>query len=784
MLQNYDLPTFLGVSVPVELVSELLDIKVEGNSVIMRCSTLRYEPELVNYYGTRCETVLRPPTTGQPATVRVDFCTPDVLRLRYAPGDAVPENQTPMVVGEYTAPVPLVMREEEFYVTIFSAGLRLVVDREPWQLQVFDQRNEMIFCTKPVDIDGLRRPDAQWNPPEQRWLFLHRYAYPLGCARHGDVRKVFASFDLHYDERIYGFGESYGRLDKRGTPQRLWLQEGFGNASPASYKQTPFYLSTRGYGLFANTSNAVGYHVGSLEHTALSLTVDDANFLDLYLFAGPNLADILPRYTALTGAPAVPPLWSFGLWMGRISYNSQEEVEEVAAELRQQQVPCDVIHIDTEWFDIPYGGDLRFNRERFPDPAAMCTRLREMGFRICLWQWPNLQVGTPIYAEGVERGTLVKRRTGWVFTFPGFLDDAALIDYSNPEAVAWMQEKFRELFGLGVAAIKVDFGEGAPPDARYHSVASESMHNRYPLLYNQAIFEVTKEATGDGIVWARSAWAGSQRYPVHWSGDGVARFEDLACVLRSALSFGLSGFPFYSHDIGGFSGLPDSDLYVRWAQLAFFSSHVRAHGTPPREPWEFGDHAAAIFRQYAELRYRLLPYIYSEALECGRSSLPMLRPLVLDFQDDPTTHGIDDQYLFGRSLLVAPILDERNSRCIYLPEGTWIDFWQKQVVPGGTWLTVDAPLEVLPLFVRAGAILPFGPVVQHSGVATNDPLTLEIYAPELEGFYQIEHPDREPINVVYRRTNDSLLVLVTGAPGEVEVKLYGAKLRLDVEVQS
>jgi alpha-D-xyloside xylohydrolase len=357
----------------------------------------------------------------------------------------------------------------------------------------------------------------------------------------------------------------------------------------------------------------------------------------------------------------------------------------VARDLRAHAIPCDVIHIDTDWYERDWECDLRFGPTKFPDPAGMISALRTQGFRVCLWQWPNMLVGSALYNEARDGGYLAKRSNGHAYTYPGFMADAGFIDYSNPAAVAWIQDKFRALFRQGAACIKADFGEGAPPDAVYHGVPRESMHNLYPLLYNQAVFAVTEEfwGEGQGIIWGRSAWAGSQRYPVHWSGDGIARYEDLPCVLRSALNFGLSGFPFYSHDIGGFSGLPSPDVYVRWAQFGLFSSHARAHGTPPREPWVYGAEAERIFRQYDNLRYRLLPYIYSEAVECGRSSLPMLRALALDFQDDPTALAIDDQYLFGPSILVAPILDERNRRAVYLPPGQWIDYWSKQTLDGG-----------------------------------------------------------------------------------------------------
>jgi alpha-D-xyloside xylohydrolase len=490
---------------------------------------------------------------------------------------------------------------------------------------------------------------------------------------------------------------------------------------------------------------------------------------------GPSLKEILPRYTTITGQPALPPKWSFGLWMGRITYSRQDQVEGVAQELRKHQIPCDVIHIDTGWYENEWDCNYCFGPEKFPDPVGMIESLRLDGFRVSLWQWPNLSVGSAIFAEGREKGYFARRTNGSTYTYPGFLEDTALIDYSNPEAVAWVQEKIYDLLDMGIAAIKVDFGEGAPVEAKYHDVPSESMHNLYPLLYGKAIYEVTQEVHGEdqSVLWARAAWAGSQRYPVHWSGDGIARFEDLACVLRAALSFGMSGFPFYSHDIGGFSGIPSPSLYVRWAQFGLFSSHSRCHGEPPREPWAYGEKAEAIFRRYAELRYRLMPYIYSQAIRCTQTSLPMVRPLVLEFQDDPTAAQVFDQYLFGEHILVAPILDETNCRCIYLPPGTWVDYWTKTHLQGPTWLQVEAPLDLLPLYIRGGSILPHGPLCQYVDEKPLDPLTLEIYAPQTSGNLSIYEPDRVAIEVNYRSNGEELLLETSPAPGKIEVVFHG-----------
>ncbi|MEV0001514.1 TIM-barrel domain-containing protein [Micromonospora sp. NPDC050980] len=777
MPRTYELAPFLGEPLPVEIVSRLHEVRRDDASLVLTCGTDRYEPLLQDYYGTTVETVFGAPAPGRDATIRLDFWQPGVVRLRYSPAGASAEDPGEMLVGRPDPDVRVELARTADGYLAQTAEVELEIVAEPWRLVLRDRSGRVLWATTPVDLPSFRRPERQWNPAEQRWIFLHRYAYPLGSTV-GGRRAAFGSFSLRHDEHIYGFGESFGRLDKAGTFQRMWLQEAFSNASPAAYKQVPWHLSSRGYGMFVHTANATGYHVGDLEHSALSVTVEETDSLDLFLVAGHGPKEILPRYTALTGRPAVPPKWTFGLWMSRISYTSQDEVERVAADLRSHRIPCDVLHIDTGWFARDYTCDLTFSTERFPDPAGMCARLAEQGFRVSLWQWPNYNVTSPLFDEGVAGGHLARRPSGHTFTYAGgYGEDAGLVDFSSPEAVRWYQEKLAALFDLGVAAIKVDYGEGAPPDAVYASVPGAAMHNLYPLLYQKAVWEVAERSRGEAVLWARAGWAGSQRYPIHWSGDGVARFEDLACVLRAALSIGLSGFPFYSHDIGGFSGLPDAELYVRWSQLGLFSSHARAHGVPPREPWAFGERAEGIVRDLLELRYRLLPYLWTEAERCGRTSLPMVRALFVEWPDDPVAHRVDDAYLLGDRLLVAPVLEQGAvSRRVYLPAGHWIDWWTGQRHEGGRWVVADAPLERIPLFLRGGTALPLAPAAQHVGAVPADRLTVVLAAVEEPGDYEIRLSDDSSLRLRWSVADGTVRLRREGAPVRLELVLLGVEL--------
>ena len=666
-------------------------------------------------------------------------------------------------------------------------SLRVVLQRRPWQMRIFSLNGswpgQEIFGTRAREIPtSLPKLDFEFDPS---WNFYHRYAYPLGIARRdGDAVQVFDSFELAHDEHFYGFGESYTHLDHRGRKVDLWIEEAYGNTSTAAYKRIPFFASSRGYGLFVNTSFPITAHMGDLTGIAYSLIVHRCLALDYYFIYGPSLKEILPRYTQITGQPGMPPKWTFGHWMSRLTYKSQPEVEQVASELRAHRIPTDVIHIDTGWFTEEASCDLKFDPVKFPDPAGMAQRLHEQGFRISVWQWPNMLAGNPMCEEAQSRDFLVKRSDSKAYYQAGYMDDAGVLDYSNPDMVTWIQDKFRELFRLGVDVIKVDFGEGAPVDGCYHEYSGYAMHNLYPLLYSQAVFEVTEDFFGQGkaAIWARSAWAGCQRYPIHWSGDGVATWRDLSCTLRSGLSLGLSGFPFWSHDIGGFVGNPTPELYARWVQLGMLSSHARAHGVPPREPWAYGSQATAVYRRYTELRYRLLPYLYSQAVESVRRSLPLLRALVVEFQDDPTVFAIDDQYLFGDSFLVAPIVDETNRRRVYLPAGDWVDYWTKERVTGGCWLDIEAPLEIVPMWVRAGAIVPMGPVQQYVDEKPLDPLTLELYMPDGQGDFTVHDPDRPNNQVTYTlerdaESGDNLVVTMGPSVGRVELVFYGVSVQ-------
>src|SRR5215218_11067424 len=512
-------------------------------------------------------------------------------------------------------------------------------------------------------------------------------------------RHVAASFSLHPGEKLFGGGESFTRLDKRGQRMVLWTYDAYSAQTSNMYKPVPFFMSSRGYGIFVHTSTPLTFDLGRSHDGAAVVYLGDDQ-LDLFFFFG-SPREILSEYTALTGRAPLPPLWTFGLWMGRETYYSEKEVRDVAKKLRQYEIPSDVIHLDTGWTEVPHRCDFEFSRTRFDDPARMLSDLRDEGFRISLWQLPYFNPNNELHKEAIEKGYAILSGNG-----KSPIDDA-VIDLSNPEAVRWYKGKLANLLELGAGIFTADFGEAAPLSGIYHAQASHFLeHNLYPLRYNKAVAEVTHEITGNGATYARSAWAGSQRYPLHWGGDAEPTDGAMASTLRGGLSLGLCGFSFWSHFIGGFSARSPAELYRRWLGFGVLCSHSRCHGAPPREPWEYGEEFTRDFRRIVEFRYRLMPYVYAQAALASQNGHPMLRTLFFEYPEDPTSWFIEDEYLFGTDLLVAPLLEDSPQRSVYLPPGTWTDYQTGETYQGSRWYGISAGEIPAVVLAREGAAIP------------------------------------------------------------------------------
>ena len=528
-------------------------------------------------------------------------------------------------------------------------------------------------------------------------------------------RSVNPVFTIAPGERIYGCGESFTKLDKVGQKVHLFVTDPQGPESDGEYKPVPFFFSNRGYGVFMHTSAPVTCDFGASYIGADRLFMADEK-IDLFIFLGEPKA-ILDEYTDVTGKSPMLPLWTFGTWMSRITYFSQEEGLDVANKIRSNKIPCDVIHFDTGWFDVDWQCDYEFSKNRFKNPVGMLKQMEKMGFKTCLWQLPYFTPKNRYFNEIIEKGMHVKNAAG------GMPYEDAVLDLSNPQTVEWYQQKIGGLIRQGVDVIKCDFGEAAPFNGVYASGKNGLYeHNLYPLRYNKALWEAVKKFTNErdktqttpGVIWARSAWAGSQRYPLHWGGDAATTNTGMLGDLRGGISFGLSGFSFWSHDMGGFVTASPEDIYRRWLPFGFLSSHTRAHGAPPTEPWLISQSFTDAFRESAELKYRLMPYVYAQAKDCSEHGLPMVRALFVEFPDDPGAWLVEDEYLFGSQMLVAPLLESGNSRTCYLPKGKWIDYQSGKVYEGG-YQDIQAGKIPAIILVRDGSLIPHVPVAQHTG---------------------------------------------------------------------
>lgn len=524
-----------------------------------------------------------------------------------------------------------------------------------------------------------------------------------------------ATFSLQAkpDECFYGTGERFTKMDLSGKTFQLRNQDGQGVNNRRAYKNIPFYLSSENYGLYLHTTSFAKFSLADHSTRSAQILVEES-VIDFFLIGGDTPEEILFGYRQLTGFPTMPPLWSFGTWMSRMTYFSDDEVNEVCDRMRAEDFPCDVIHLDTGWFETDWLCEWKFNEERFPNPPEFIQNLKNKGYRVSLWQLPYISYNAIQYKEADENEYISKseRKISGSSNF-SVQDFAGTIDFTYDKATEWYKDLLRNLLKMGVACIKTDFGEDIHLDAEYRNMSPEKLHNLYPLLYQKAAYDATKEVTGDGIIWARAGWAGCQRYPLHWGGDSACSWDGMAGSLKGGLQLGLSGFGFWSHDVPGFHGVPNfmnsvlpEDIYVRWTQFGVFSSHLRYHGSHKREPWYYPN-IAPIIRKWLKLRYQIIPYILQQSEITTKTGMPMLRALVLHHPNDKTCRHIDDQYYFGENMLVAPVMNSENIRDIYLPEGTWVHFFSREVFEGERWLkNVEVPLDEMPVFVKQGAEIP------------------------------------------------------------------------------
>lgn len=555
----------------------------------------------------------------------------------------------------------------------------------------------------------------------------------MGMVDTPEGRFIFDQLGLSVGECVYGLGERFTPFVKNGQAVDIWNGDG-GTSSELAYKNIPFYLTNRGYGVLVNHPEQVSFEVASEKVERVQFSVPGET-LDYFVIYGPTPKEVLERYTALTGRPALPPAWSFGLWLSTSFVTDYDEntVTSFIEGMAERDLPLHVFHFDCFWMKEFHWVNFEWDKRVFPDPAGMLKRLKARGLKICVWINPYVAQRSAMFDEGMANGYLLKKADGTgVWQTDAWQSGMGIVDFTNPAACRWFGDKLRALIEMGVDCFKTDFGEVIPTEVVYHDGSDpQLMHNYYTYLYNKTVFGVLEEhfGAGNAIVFARSATVGGQQFPVHWGGDSTATFESMAESLRGGLSLTLSGFGYWSHDIGGFELTASSDVYKRWCAFGLLSSHSRLHGNASyRVPWAYNDpEAVDVLRHFTKLKCRLMPYLFDVACQAHERGVPMMRAMLLEFPADPGCDHLDLQYMLGDALLVAPIFAQDQAVTYYLPDGAWTSLLSGEKIQGGRWCKETHDFFSLPLLVRSNTILPLGKCDDRPDYDYADGVTLQIY---------------------------------------------------------
>lgn len=649
------------------------------------------------------------------AFVRIEVYQNGIFRILAGEGEREREHHTVMLEDvPALLPEDCTVWEADGELQIRTETCRAAVNLEAFGFSIYDLDKRLVYRQENDDMV----------------LDFTYESFPFGFAENPGTgeRIAVCSSRMEHDENFFGFGEQYSPVNKRMQEVDVFITDPLSVGSPRTYVSLPFYFSSKGYGMYVNTHFRSKFFMGNRSNRSTSCHIYGEELIDIFYIFGKEPKEILKRYTDITGKSPMVPKWSLGLWMSRCSYKTEEEVLTVAREMRKRDIPCDVINIDTDWFEIPWACDWKFGSHNFPHAKEMIEELKGMGIKLCLWQKPY------VTAEHLPDMMKEMEGKGWVpcNQFGEVARSNPVIDFSNPECCRWYKDQLIRLHKMGVDVIKTDMGEGAPPEGIYAGYTGEEIHNIYTYLYSRAAYEAAKEVVEEPMLWGRSTYAGGQKYPIHWAGDPFTDFDGLRFSIRGGLSMGMSGFTYWSHDIGGFLGRPTEEVYIRWVQAGMFCSHARCHGADnPREPWTFGERAERIFRKYDKLRYRLIPYIYSTAYVRGKEGLPVMEHLYLANPDDRNCIGIDDEWMFGDAFLAAPILSEDNRREVYYPEGIWYHQFSDAVEEGMQYRTVEMELEDMPLYVKAGSIVPVAEERENISGKKDEGLCICVYEKEL-----------------------------------------------------
>lgn len=669
----------------------------------------------------------------------------------------------------FSAPLKDVIRVQMFHHKgVRDRGPHFALHMTNEKAQVENREDEVIFTNGRLSVKIQKRfPWSVAFYQDGKRISGSGFRSMAYILEHKQTAYMREQLDLGVGETIYGLGERFTPFVKNGQTVDIWNQDG-GTGTEQAYKNIPFYVSNKGYGVFVNHPELVSFEVGSEKVSKVQFSVKGES-LDYFLIGGPTVKQVLENYTTLTGKPGLPPAWSFGLWLTTSFTTDYDEqtVRHFVDGMRERDIPLRVFHFDCFWMKEFQWCDFQWDERIFPEPEQMLERLKEKGLKICVWINPYIAQQSPLFEEGMEKGYLLKRPNGDVWQWDKWQPGMGIVDFTNPDARKWYTDHLRRLVDMGVDCFKTDFGERIPTDVVYDDGSDpEKMHNYYTYLYNQAVYEVLEEKLGRGeaVLFARSATAGCQKFPVHWGGDCSADYESMAESLRGGLSLGMSGFGFWSHDIGGFESNSSADVYKRWLAFGLLSSHSRLHGSRYyRVPWLYDEEAVDVARFFTKLKCRLMPYLYGAAVETARTGVPMMRAMVVEYPDDPACLYLDRQYMLGDALLVAPVMSEEGEVSYYLPEGQWIHLLNGDIKEGGRWFHGQYDYFSLPLYVRANSIIAFGQRDDRPDYDFPDGVKLHLFALQ-DGkraettVYDIS--GREALNVVAERVGDVIDVHV------------------------
>lgn len=695
-------------------------------------------------------------------TLEITSPAPEVLRVRtyhYA-GVSKKAPEFELSMGEETLDVT----ENESEICIKSGSLSLVITKEDFSMTYLRDK-EVITKSSGRDL-GYMKTD---------WKGL---AYDKG----GDAY-VRQELSLSVGEMVYGMGERFSAFTKNGQSVDIWNEDG-GTSTFQSYKNIPFYITNKGYGVFVNHPERVSFEVGT-EHVSKVQFSVPGECLDYFLINGPSMKEVLMRYTDLTGKPSLPPQWTFGLWLST-SFTTNYDEETVMTfidGMEERGIPLQVFHFDCFWMKEFHWSDFVWDSRVFPDPQGMLKRIKEKGLKVCVWINSYIGQESDIFMEGMEKGYFVKRTNGDVWQWDMWQPGMALVDFTNPDACKWFQDKLEVLLDMGVDCFKTDFGERIPTEDVVYFDGSDpmKMHNFYTYLYNKTVYELLerKRGKGEAVLFARSATAGGQKFPVHWGGDCWSNYEAMSESIRGGLSLTMSGFGYWSHDIGGFEATSTADVYKRWAAFGLLSTHSRFHGSSSyRVPWAYDDEAVDVVQFFTKLKLALLPYLYSSAVVTSKTGVPMMRSMVLEYEKDPICAWLDRQYMLGENLLVAPIFNEKGQASYYLPKGSWTNYLTGKKVSGNVWKEEHHDYQSIPLLVRENSIIPVNTTIKRATDSYAEGLELRVYQVMDQASTVVYEGEKAILELsVVKNFDDNTLTCKTKADNPYTIRFVNVNLK-------